>query len=167
MVELERLNSWHCDLRYENYYEVKDETEKRNGGAKVKKLHTWPRTQPTKFSLLPHFFACCCAHEGDPMYHDVICILLSWTPFSVKEAYCSFMKAGSILLLSTMVKYQFSLALFSSIHHSQFYAQAVQRMVCMGASLILLEMDEGRELCRRILPHFLGSDILSVNASRF
>jgi len=131
--------------------------------------------------------------EGDPMCLDVICILLFRTPFigpeeefekqedefdSVEEdeltpdqdsePYCLFMKAGPILLLSTMAKYNFGSALFSSIRHSQFYAQAVQRIVRIiareGQSNPTRDGRRLGELCRRILPHFLGSDILPVNA---
>jgi hypothetical protein len=48
MVESEQLDSLNDEgrkeMRYENFYAVKDETEERNRGAKVKRLRTRPDT---------------------------------------------------------------------------------------------------------------------------
>jgi hypothetical protein len=133
--------------------------------------------------------------EGDPMCLDVICIMLFRTPFigpdeelekqenefdCVEEngltpdqdsaAYCSFMEAGPILLLSTMASWNFSSALFSSIRQSQFYTKAVQRIARIIAREAKVNPTRDGQrlggLCRKILPHLLGSDVLSVDAVR-
>jgi len=134
--------------------------------------------------------------EGDPMCLDVICILLFRTPFigpeqelderedefanveedgltpdQDSEAYCFFMEEGPLLLLSNLANWNFSSALFSSIRHSQYYAQAVQRIVrIIGREGMSHPSRDGLRLgkrCRKILPHLLGSDVLSMDVINF
>jgi len=134
--------------------------------------------------------------EGDPMCLDVISILLFHTPFIGPEeevekrdrvfdrtpqdsltpdqdsdAYCNFMKAGPILLLTEMSKWRFGSALFASIRkRSEFYPQVVHRILRIiareGMSNLTNDGKRLGKMCRKFFPSLIGDGVLSAEVEK-